>query len=98
MTRKNDGLNNRAPECFIEISSEDANRYGLQDGALADVVSRRGRIQARVQVSPRAVAGTVFIPFHFAESAVNRLTNAALDPVAGIPEFKVCAVKINQAA
>jgi formate dehydrogenase major subunit/formate dehydrogenase alpha subunit len=45
-----------------------------------------------------AVTGTVFMPFHFAEGAANMLTNAALDPVSGIPEFKVCAVKLSKAA
>ena len=51
-----------------------------------------------LKVSPKAVAGTVFIPFHYAQAAANKLTNAALDPVSGIPEFKVCAVKIQKAA
>ena len=45
-----------------------------------------------------AVTGTVFIPFHYAEGAANILTNAALDPVANIPEYKVCAVKVSKAA
>jgi formate dehydrogenase major subunit/formate dehydrogenase alpha subunit len=45
-------------------------------------------------VSPKAVTGTVFIPFHYAKAAANRLTHAALDPISGIPEFKVCAVKL----
>jgi formate dehydrogenase major subunit len=51
-----------------------------------------------LSVSDKAVDGTVFIPFHFAEAAANRLTNSALDPVSKIPEFKVCAVKISKAA
>ena len=58
--------------------------------------TRRGEIVARAQVSPKAVAGTVFIPFHFFESSANKLTNAALDPVAKIPEYKVCAVQIEK--
>ena len=48
-------------------------------------------------MSPKAVAGTIFIPFHFHEAAVNKLTIAALDPVAKIPEYKVCAVHIEKA-
>jgi predicted molibdopterin-dependent oxidoreductase YjgC len=44
------------------------------------------------------VSGTVFIPFHYAQAAANKLTNAALDPISGIPEYKVCAVKIGKAA
>jgi formate dehydrogenase alpha subunit len=98
MTMKTGGLNEIAPECFVEISSEDARRFGVSHGAVVDVASRRGRIRARVQVSGKAVAGTVFLPFHFAQAAANRLTNAALDPVSGIPEFKVCAVKLEKAA
>ena len=45
-----------------------------------------------------AVSGTVFIPFHYAAAAANRLTNAALDPISGIPEYKVCAVRLKKAA
>jgi formate dehydrogenase major subunit/formate dehydrogenase alpha subunit len=51
-----------------------------------------------VNVSETATEGTIFIPFHFAGAAANKLTNAALDPVSGIPEFKVCAVKLSKAA
>ena len=98
MTRKSEGLNDRAPESFVEISSLDAEKYGLNDAEKIRIASRRGEIIARVKVSDQAVDGTVFIPFHFAEAAANRLTNAALDPVANIPEYKVCAVKIEQAA
>ena len=98
MTMKTAGLNERAPECFIEISHQDANRYDLKGGAWADVTSRRGRIRAKIKISSKAVTGTVFIPFHYAVEAANRLTNAALDPVSGIPEYKVCAVKITKAA
>jgi len=98
MTMKTDGLNERAPECFVEISPLDADRLGLSNGMSVDVASRRGKIQAIVQVSSKAVNGTVFIPFHFARAAANKLTNAALDPVSKIPEFKVCAVKVSKAA
>ena len=94
MTRKSEGLNDRAPGSFVEISSRDAHQYSLTDGGLIRITSRRGSIDAHVKVSDTAVNGTVFIPFHFAESAANKLTNAALDPVSGIPEYKVCAVKL----
>ena len=98
MTMKTEGLNERSPDFFIDISKEDADKYSLAEGALAKVASRRGDIQARVVVSDKAVSGTVFLPFHFAEAAANKLTNAALDPVSGIPELKVCAVKLSSAA
>jgi formate dehydrogenase major subunit/formate dehydrogenase alpha subunit len=98
MTMKTGGLNEIAPECFVEISPADAQVNGVQEGALATIASRRGSIQARIRVSPKAVAGTVFLPFHYAQAAANRLTNDALDPVCGIPEFKVCAVRLERAA
>jgi predicted molibdopterin-dependent oxidoreductase YjgC len=96
MTMKSAGLNALAPEAFLEISSEDADRYRVKNGELMRVVSRRGEIEVRTRISDKAVRGTVFIPFHYAEAAANRLTNPVLDPVAKIPEYKVCAVRIEK--
>ncbi len=98
MTMKTDGLNERSPESFVEISTKDAALCGLASGDRVTIASRRGDIQVVVRVSPMAVDGTVFIPFHFAEAAANVLTNASLDPISGIPEYKVCAVKLSKAA
>ncbi len=98
MTRRVDGLNKVAPECFVEISPKDAEKLGLKEGDEVEVVSRRGRIKAKAKISARSPKGVVFIPFHFKESPANALTNPAKDPVAGIPEFKVCAVKILKTA
>jgi formate dehydrogenase alpha subunit len=98
MSMRTAGLNEIAPEAFVEISSQDARKFELEEGALVTIASRRGDIQARIKISRKAVAGTVFIPFHYAAAAANRLTNAALDPISGIPEYKVCAVKLSKAA
>lgn len=98
MTMKTDGLNEIAPESFVEISPADAANLGVEDGAMVEIASRRGQINARAKISLKAVDGTVFIPFHYAKAAANKLTHAALDPVSGIPELKVCAVKVSKAA
>ena len=98
MSMRTGGLNEIAPEAFVEISSQDADKFGFEEGILVNIESRRGTIQARIKISRKAVNGTVFIPFHFATAAANRLTNSALDPISGIPEFKVCAVKVSKAA
>ena len=98
MTMKSPGLNAIAPECFVEISPEDAKNYNVKDRSLLRVTSRRGEIKARARISEQSKPGTVFIPFHYAEAAANTLTNSALDPAAKIPEYKVCAVKIEIAA
>lgn len=96
MTMKSEGLNDRSPECFVEISEGDAGRYGVSDGEALRVSSRRGSIEAKAKVSDQAVDGTIFIPFHWGEAAANVLTNGALDPTAKIPELKVCAVRIDR--
>jgi predicted molibdopterin-dependent oxidoreductase YjgC len=96
MTMKSAGLNRLAPECFVEISAQDAEAYQIREGDRIRVASRRGEIEARASVSDRAVDGTLFIPFHWAEAAANQLTHAALDQTAKIPEYKVCAVRIDK--
>jgi formate dehydrogenase alpha subunit len=96
MTMKSDGLNELAPECFVEISPGDAQAYELKQGETIKVASRRGEITAKARISDMAVDGTLFIPFHYAAAAANELTNTALDPTAKIPELKVCAVKIEK--
>ena len=98
MSRRAPGLEERAPECRIEIAAADADHRGIKDGDSVRIKTRRGAIVARAQVSPRAVAGTVFLPFHFFEAPANKLTIAALDPVAKIPEYKVCAVHMEKAS
>ena len=60
------------------------------------VSSRRGRIEIPIKITEKVKKGSVFIPFHFKEAAANVLTNPAVDPVAKIPEYKVCAVKIEK--
>jgi formate dehydrogenase alpha subunit len=96
MTMKTEGLNERAPGTYVEISPQDAAKLDLVDGEKVKVASRRGEIKADVKISDKAVDGTIFLPFHFAEAAANRLTNAALDPVSKIPAFKVCAVNVSK--
>ncbi|MDD1715024.1 MAG: hypothetical protein LUQ61_07185, partial [Methanoregulaceae archaeon] len=59
-------------------------------------VSRRGQIEITAKVTEDIKKGEVFIPFHFAECAANILTNNALDPIAKIPEYKACAVRIEK--
>ena len=96
MTRKGNGLNQLYPELLIEINPDDAQSCEITEGDMVIVSSRRGTIKAKAQLSNRPGKGVIFIPFHFHEAAVNRLTNSALDPIAKIPELKVCAVKIQK--
>ena len=95
MTRRSDGLNELVPTGFAEIHPDDAVRLGVVDGADILVETRRGKITVPANVTLRVRPGTVFVPFHFWESPANRLTNPARDPVAKIPEFKVCACRVT---
>jgi predicted molibdopterin-dependent oxidoreductase YjgC len=98
MTRNSPHLEREMPELITEIHPEDAASLALRDGDMARISSRRGTIVSRIQLTDRIGQGVVFVPFHFAESAANVLTNTALDPIAKIPEYKVCAVKLERAA
>lgn len=95
MSRRIEALNEYAPGGYVEMSSADVLRLGLQDGGMARVTTRRGSIETEVRETDRVAEGSVFIPFHFVEAAANRLTNDALDPVAKIPELKVAACRIE---
>lgn len=96
MTRRIEGLNELYPEGIAEINPVDAKKYDISDSDTIMVTSRRGSIKVTAKINHRSQNGVIFIPFHFAEAAANRLTNPALDPVAKIPEFKVCAVKVEK--
>ena len=95
MSRRSKGLNAICPGAVIEINADDAGRLGVGDGDMVKIASRRGEIQARALVNGMIGPGVVFMPFHFAEAAANRLTIAELDPIGKIPELKVCAVKME---
>jgi formate dehydrogenase alpha subunit len=95
MTRRSEKLEREAPSPYVELHPEDAARIGLNGAKRVRVASRRGEIELGVRITPRIRPGVVFIPFHYAEAAANVLTNAALDPIAKIPEYKVCAVKVQ---
>ncbi len=82
------------PEARIEISPADAARLTIEDGQTVRVSSRRGSIVLRAWVTQRTTLGVVFIPMHFAEAAANLLTIDTLDPLAKIPEYKACAVRV----
>jgi predicted molibdopterin-dependent oxidoreductase YjgC len=98
MTRVSPTLHREQETGYIEISPTDAKEIGVKDGERVKVSSRRGEIQIKTKISRKVNRGTVFIPFHFAEAAANILTNPAYDPVAKIPEYKACAVKVEKLA
>ncbi|MEV0415394.1 molybdopterin oxidoreductase family protein [Streptomyces sp. NPDC050448] len=95
-TRRVDELNAAAPGAFVELHPRLAARIGAVEGAPLAVVSRRGRAVAPARITDTIRADTVFMPFHWpGEGRANSLTNPALDPISRMPEFKVCAVRVE---
>ena len=94
---RNSKLDDLYPEALVDIHPTDAARLGVKEGDIVRVSSRRGTVVLRAKVTYKTTMGVVFIPFHFREAAANLLTIDALDPLAKIPEYKACAVRIDPA-
>jgi formate dehydrogenase major subunit len=95
MSRKTQGLNNIAGP-MVMISVEDAENLKIANSEIVKISTRRGEITAPAFVTKRIQKGVIYIPFHYKESPANRLTNPAIDPIAKIPEYKVCAAKVQK--
>ena len=95
MTKKTAGINQLAPDSYIELNREDAQKMGISDGSRVRVSSRRGTIETRAVVGDKVLPGASFMTFHFEDGNANELTNAVFDDIAIIPEYKVCAVAIE---
>ena len=94
MTRRALSLSRYAPEVWVALHPQDAERLGLADGDEVEVRTPRGQVAARVQISQEVQPGLVFLPFHF--PGVNALTRADLDPRARIPAYKVAACALEK--
>ena len=96
MTGKVDGLNEKAGQSIIEVNPLDAEKLGISDGEKVKVSSRRGSITSSAVITDMVCPGAVFMPFHFVDGPANILTNPVYDDISEIPEFKVCACKIER--
>jgi predicted molibdopterin-dependent oxidoreductase YjgC len=95
MSRRSPGLDAIAPVAEVEIHPIDAANLGIADDSPVRVTSRRGSVVALAHLTRRSPIGTIFMTFHYAEAATNLLTLDAVDPTAKIPEYKVCAVRVE---
>jgi len=98
ITRKVEGLNVLRANEWVEMNPKDAESLGIADEEMVQVISRRGEITSKVKITEISPPGVVSMTFHFAESPTNVITSPALDPVAKIPEAKVCAVRVEKIA
>jgi len=96
-TRRVAALMQAAPEALVQIHPSMARTYGVNEGDRVLLTTRRGTARFRAQFTPGIRMDTLFVPFHFAGSGrANLLTNPALDPVSRMPEFKVCAARLEK--
>jgi formate dehydrogenase alpha subunit len=96
LTRQVQGLLELAPRLEIAVNPADARRLGFDDGGALRVVSRRGELTGHARLTEAVRPGAIFVPFvKLSDSAANFLTNSAFDPSSKIPEYKVCAVRLE---
>lgn len=96
-TRRVAALHAAEPEAFVEIHPVLAHHHAVADGDLLTLRSRRGAAAARARVTPDIRTDMLFMPFHWGgEGTANLLTNPVLDPASRMPEFKLCAVRIER--
>ncbi len=96
MSRNSRILTEIINEAYVEIHPNDANNYNIEEGETISISTRRGSVRIKAKITNRPKPNVVFIPFHFVEAAANKLTIDALDPTCKIPEYKVCACKIEK--
>lgn len=96
-TRRVASLAQASPEAFVEIHPAMAGTHGVEEGERVRVTTRRGEISVRARLTPGIRQDTLFIPFHWPGGGrANLLTNPALDPQSRMPEFKVCAARMER--
>ena len=95
MTRKSRAIHQVSPTGYVEIHADDAERLGIANDQMVEVTTSRGQVTTPARVTTSIEKGWLFMPFHFQEGPANALTHDALDPVAKIPEYKVCAAQIK---
>ena len=96
MTRRSRLLEREERFPYVEINAEDARQLRIRDRQWVFVATRRGEVKAMARVGDIVPQGVIFMPFHYEEAPANLLTNNALDPVAKIPEYKVCAARLRK--
>jgi predicted molibdopterin-dependent oxidoreductase YjgC len=97
MTGRTVGSEYLVPEELVEVHPDDVTAFGLEDGGLAVLASRRGEVLVKVRATDQSPRGTVFCSFSFSDVPINALTGSGYDPITDTAELKVCAVRIEPA-
>jgi formate dehydrogenase alpha subunit len=96
MSRRNKALTDFANQSFVLINPIDAEKNGFNEGEKVKISNNRGELETNIQISDGVAEGELFMPFHYSEAQVNRLTRGELDPYSKIPPFKYSACKVEK--
>ncbi len=92
-------LQRMSPRAWLEMNPIDADRLKLKPHDRVEVVSARGRVsKVELRITEIVAPGQVFLPFHFAETNANQITQSAFDPISREPNYKQCAVRVEKSA
>ncbi len=94
MTYRNDGIREKTPDTFIEVSPELAKQRGIQSGTWVQLTSRYGQVRVRALVTDRVQGKQLYMPMNSVESPVNRLTSSYTDAVTHTPAYKEASVHL----
>jgi assimilatory nitrate reductase catalytic subunit len=90
-------LERMSPRAWLEMNPADAGELGLRPHDRVEVISARGRVRSvELRITEIVAPGQVFLPFHFAESNANQITQSAFDPISREPNYKQCAVRVER--
>jgi len=92
-------LQRMSPRAWLEMNPRDAGHLNLHAHDRVEVISARGRVsKVELRITEIVAPGQVFLPFHFAESNANQITQSAFDPISREPNFKQCAVRVEKSS
>ena len=95
MTYRTEGIREKTPDTFVEVSPELAGERGIQSGTWVQLISRYGQVRVRAVVTDRVHGQELYMPMNSVESPVNRLTSSHTDPVTNTPAYKEASVHMN---
>src|SRR5437879_9590536 len=95
MTYRSEGIREKTPDTFVEVSPELAEERGIQSGTWVQLISRYGKVRVRALVADRVHGKELYMPMNSVESPVNRLTSSHTDPVTNTPAYNEASVHMN---
>jgi formate dehydrogenase major subunit len=94
LTYKSNGIREKVPDTFVEVSPELAQERGLQSGTWVQLFSRYGKVRVRALITDRVTGKELYMPMNSSESPINLLTSSHTDTVTHTPAYKETSVRM----